>query len=148
MEIEMKYIGKITMENGAEIPFELYPDDAEITVANFVKLVKSGYYNGKTFHRVIPHFLSQGGCHNGDGSGDLGYTIPCETKGNPHRHESGSMSMAHRGKDTGCCQFFICHEPQPHLDGVHTVFGKVIDHLDAVRQMKNGDVIKTITIKE
>ncbi len=148
MEIEMKYIGKITMENGAEIPFELYPDDAEITVANFVKLVKSGYYNGKMFHRVIPHFVSQGGCPNGDGSGDLGYTIPCETKGNPHRHESGSMSMAHRGKDTGCCQFFICHEPQPHLDGVHTVFGKVIDHLDAVRQMKNGDVIKTITIKE
>lgn len=148
MEMEMKYFGKITMENGAEIPFELYPDDAKLTVANFVKLVKSGYYNGKTFHRVIPHFVSQGGCPNGDGSGDLGYTIPCETKGNPHRHESGSMSMAHRGKDTGCCQFFICHEPQPHLDGVHTVFGKVIDHLDAVRQMKNGDVIKTITVKE
>lgn len=144
----MKYVGKITMENGAEIPFELYPDDAKITVENFVKLVKSGYYDGKTFHRVIPHFVSQGGCPNGDGTGDLGYTIPCETKGNPHRHESGSMSMAHRGKDTGCCQFFICHEPQPHLDGVHTVFGKVTDHLEAVRQMKNGDVIKSIVVEE
>ena len=144
----MKYVGKITMANGAQIPFELYPDDAKITVENFVKLVKSGYYNGKTFHRVIPHFVSQGGCPNGDGTGDLGYTIPCETKGNPHRHESGSMSMAHRGKDTGCCQFFICHEPQPHLDGVHTVFGKVTDQLDAVRQMKNGDVIVSITVEE
>ncbi len=144
----MKYVGKITMANGAQIPFELYPDDAKITVENFVKLVKSGYYNGKTFHRVIPHFVSQGGCPNGDGTGDLGYTIPCETKGNPHRHESGSMSMAHRGKDTGCCQFFICHEPQPHLDGVHTVFGKVTDQLDAVRQMKNGDVIESITVEE
>lgn len=141
-------MGKITMANGAEIPFELYPDDAKITVENFVKLVKSGYYDGKTFHRVIPHFVSQGGCPNGDGTGDLGYTIPCETKGNPHRHESGSMSMAHRGKDTGCCQFFICHEPQPHLDGVHTVFGKVTDHLEEVRQMKNGDVIMSITVEE
>ena len=148
MEIEMKYIGKITMENGAEIPFELYPDDAEITVANFVKLVNQGYYNGKTFHRVIPHFVSQGGCPNGDGTGDLGYTIPCETKGNPHRHESGSLSMAHRGKDTGCCQFFICHDPQPHLDGVHTVFGKVIEGLDEVRRMKNGDVMTSVTIEE
>lgn len=72
--------GKITMANGAEIPFELYPDEAPITVANFVKLIKEGYYNGKTFHRVIPHFVSQGGCPYGTGAGDLGYTIPCETK--------------------------------------------------------------------
>ncbi len=136
------------MENNAVIQFELYPDEAPITVANFVKLVTAGYYNGKTFHRVIPHFVSQGGCPNGDGTGDLGYTIPCETKNNPHRHESGSISMAHRGKDTGCCQFFICHEPQPHLDGVHTVFGKVIEGLETVRNMKNGDRIKTITIEE
>ncbi len=136
------------MENNAVIQFELYPDEAPITVANFVKLVTAGYYNGKTFHRVIPHFVSQGGCPNGDGTGDLGYTIPCETKNNPHRHESGSISMAHRGKDTGCCQFFICHEPQPHLDGIHTVFGKVIEGLETVRNMKNGDRIKTITIEE
>ena len=116
--------GKITMHNGEVIPFELYPDDAPITVENFVKLIKEGYYNGKTFHRVIPHFVSQGGCPYGTGAGDLGYTIPCETMHNPNRHVTGSLSMAHRGKDTGCCQFFICHEPQPHLDGVHTVFGK------------------------
>lgn len=144
----MKILGSIEMENGAVIQFELYPNEAPKTVENFVKLVKQGYYNGKTFHRVIPHFVSQGGCPNGDGTGDLGYTIPCETKGNPHRHESGSLSMAHRGKDTGCCQFFICHDPQPHLDGVHTVFGKVIDGLDEVRCMKNGDVMTSVTIEE
>ena len=144
----MKILGSIEMENGAVIQFELYPDEAPKTVENFVKLVNQGYYNGKTFHRVIPHFVSQGGCPNGDGTGDLGYTIPCETKGNPHRHESGSLSMAHRGKDTGCCQFFICHDPQPHLDGVHTVFGKVIEGLDEVRRMKNGDVMTSVTIEE
>ena len=140
--------GKITMENGEIIPFELYEEDAPGTVANFVKLVKEGYYDGKTFHRVIPGFVSQGGCPNGDGTGDLGYTIPCETKGNPHRHIAGAMSMAHRGRDTGCCQFFIVHEPQPHLDGVHTVFGQVTDTLQAVRQMRNGDVMKSVTIDE
>ena len=144
----MKILGSIEMENGAVIQFELYPNEAPKTVENFVKLVKQGYYNGKTFHGVIPHFVSQGGCPNGDGTGDLGYTIPYETKGNPYRHESGSLSMAHRGKDTGCCQFFICHDPQPHLDGVHTVFGKVIDGLDEVRRMKNGDVMTSVTIEE
>ncbi len=144
----MKILGSIVMENGAVIRFELYPTEAPVTVENFVKLVKQGYYNGKTFHRVIPHFVSQGGCPNGNGTGDLGYTIPCETQNNPHRHESGSLSMAHRGKDTGCCQFFICHDPQPHLDGVHTVFGKVIEGLEAVRNMKNGDVMSEVTIEE
>ncbi|NBJ64404.1 peptidylprolyl isomerase [bacterium c-19] len=144
----MKILGSIVMENGAVIRFELYPTEAPITVENFVKLVKQGYYNGKTFHRVIPHFVSQGGCPNGNGTGDLGYTIPCETQNNPHRHESGSLSMAHRGKDTGCCQFFICHDPQPHLDGVHTVFGKVTEGLEAVRNMKNGDVMSEVTIEE
>ena len=144
----MKILGSSVMENGAVIRFELYPTEAPITVENFVKLVKQGYYNGKTFHRVIPHFVSQGGCPNGNGTGDLGYTIPCETQNNPHRHESGSLSMAHRGKDTGCCQFFICHDPQPHLDGVHTVFGKVTEGLEAVRNMKNGDVMSEVTIEE
>ena len=97
----MIYHGTITMENGAELPFELYPDDAPVTVENFVKLVKEGYYDGKTFHRVIKNFVSQGGCPYGTGAGDLGYTIPCETANNPHKHEDGSLSMAHRGKDTG-----------------------------------------------
>ncbi|MEG0239577.1 peptidylprolyl isomerase [Anaerorhabdus sp.] len=141
-----KILGKITMQNGVELPFELYPDEAPITVENFVKLIKEGYYNGKTFHRVIPGFVSQGGCPYGTGAGDLGYTIPCETKNNPHTHIPGALSMAHRGKDTGCCQFFIVHESQPHLDGVHTVFGLVTDNLGAVRNMSNGDVMEKVEI--
>ncbi len=144
----MKIYGKFILENGAELPFELYPQEAPVTVENFVKLVKEGYYDGKTFHRVIKNFVSQGGCPYGNGTGDLGYTIPCETMNNPHRHEVGSLSMAHRGKDTGCCQFFICHEAQPHLDGVHTVFGKVTDNMGAVRQMCNGDVMTKVIIEE
>lgn len=136
--------GKIVMENGEVIPFELYEDDAPITVKNFIDLIHKHYYDGKTFHRVIPGFVSQGSCPYGDGSGDLGYTIPCETKNNPHRHVSGALSMAHRGKDTGCCQFFIVHEPQPHLDGVHTVFGKVTDNFEAVLKMRGGDVMQRV----
>lgn len=144
----MKFNGVITMESGVKLPFELYQEDAPKTVENFVKLIKEGYYDGKVFHRVIPGFVSQGGCPNGDGTGDLGYTIPCETENNPHKHETGSFSMAHRGKDTGCCQFFICHGPQPHLDGVHTVFGKVVDNVEAVHRMKNGDIMQSVTIHE
>ena len=136
--------GKIVMENWEVIPFELYEDDAPITVKNFIDLIHKHYYDGKTFHRVIPGFVSQGGCPYGDCSGDLGYTIPCETKNNPHRHVSGALSMAHRGKDTGCCQFFIVHEPQPHLDGVHTVFGKVTDNFEAVLKMRGGDVMQRV----
>lgn len=140
--------GTITMENGAVIPFELYPDDAPVTVKNFVDLIEKGYYDGKTFHRVIRNFVSQGGCPYGNGTGDLGYTIPCETGGNPHRHVPGALSMAHRGRNTGCCQFFIVHESQPHLDGVHTVFGMVTDNLGAVRNMRNGDVMTKVVITE
>ena len=141
-----KILGQFTMENGQIIPFELYPEEAPITVENFVGLIKKGYYDGKTFHRVIPGFVSQGGCPYGNGTGDLGYTIPCETQNNPHKHGRGAISMAHRGKDTGCCQFFIVHEPQPHLDGVHTVFGQVTGNMEAVTSMKNGDVIKKAEI--
>ena len=140
--------GKFTMNNGEVIPFELYPDEAPKTVENFVGLIKKGYYDGKTFHRVIPHFVSQGGCPNGTGSGDLGYTIPCETLNNPHKHREGSLSMAHRGRNTGCCQFFIVHEPQPHLDGVHTIFGQVTGNMEAVKKMRNGDGMKSVTIDE
>lgn len=140
--------GKFTMKNGEVIPFELYPDDAPKTVENFVGLIKKGYYDGKTFHRVIAHFVSQGGCPDGTGAGDLGYTIKCETSNNPNKHVEGSLSMAHRGRDTGCCQFFIVHEPQPHLDGVHTVFGKVTDNMAAVKKMRNGDVMSSVTIDE
>ena len=105
------------------IVLELYPNEAPGTVANFEKLIKEGFYDGLTFHRVIPNFVIQGGCPIGNGTGGPGYTIKCETEGNPHRHGTGALSMAHAGKDTGGSQFFITHCPQPHLDGVHTVFG-------------------------
>ncbi len=137
---------KITMENGEVINFELYEEHAPQTVENFIKLINEGYYNGKTFHRVIPGFVSQGGCPNGNGTGGLGYTIPCETSSNPLIHKEGALSMAHAGKNTGCCQFFIVHDPQPHLDGVHTVFGQVTDNIKAVKSMRNNDVIKTMEL--
>ena len=138
--------GKITLANGEVIPFELYPECAPKTVENFVKLINEKFYDGLTFHRVIPGFVSQGGCPNGDGTGELSYTIKCETKNNPLKHVRGAMSMAHRGKDTGSCQFFIVHEPQPHLDGVHTVFGQVLDNMEAVTSMRNGCIIESITL--
>lgn len=129
--------GTILLDNNKTITFELYDEYAPNTVANFVGLIKQGFYNDLTFHRVIPGFVSQGGCPIGDGTGDAGYTIDCETEGNPLKHEAGAISMAHAGKNTGSCQFFIVHEPQPHLDGVHTVFGKVVDGMDAVLSMQS-----------
>jgi peptidyl-prolyl cis-trans isomerase B (cyclophilin B) len=130
------------------ITIELYPDEAPGTVANFAKLAESGFYNGLTFHRVIPNFVIQGGCPRGDGTGGPGYTIKCETAGNPHRHLRGSLSMAHAGKDTGGSQFFICHTPQPHLDGVHTVFGRVTDGLQVVDAIRAGDRMETVSVSE
>jgi len=144
--------GLLTMENGEKIPFELYDEEKPITVGNFVKLIKEGYYDGKIFHRVIPGFVSQGGCPYGTGTGDLGYVIPCECNPykyeNKHKHVPGAISMAHRGPNTGCCQFFIVHESQPHLDGRHTVFGMVTDNLEAVLKMRNGDKIKSMIVEE
>lgn len=139
--------GYILMENDNKIEFELYPEEAPITVENFVNLVKDNFYDGLTFHRVIPGFVSQGGCPKGDGTGSTGKTIKCETDGNPHRHVPGAISMAHAGRDTGSCQFFIVHESQPHLDGVHTVFGMVTSGLEHVKAMKNGDVMKEVVIQ-
>ena len=136
----------IKMENGEEIKIDLFPNEAPGTVANFEKLANSGFYNGVTFHRVIPGFVSQGGDPTGTGAGGPGYTIKCETEGNPHKHEAGSLSMAHAGKDTGGSQFFIVHEPQPHLNGVHTVFGKVTEGLETARNMRNGDVMTEVKV--
>ncbi|QDI91008.1 peptidylprolyl isomerase [Salicibibacter halophilus] len=143
----MKKTGYIELENGEKLTIELYPEEAPKTVENFEKLANEGFYNGLTFHRVIPGFVSQGGCPKGDGTGNAGYTIKCETEGNPHKHEVGSLSMAHAGKDTGSSQFFIAHEPQPHLDGVHTVFGKVTENAELAREMKAGDGMKRIVVK-
>jgi peptidyl-prolyl cis-trans isomerase B (cyclophilin B) len=140
--------GYIQLQNGEKIEFELYPNEAPGTVANFEKLANEGFYNGLTFHRVIPGFVSQGGCPIGNGTGGPGYTIKCETEGNPHKHEVGSISMAHAGKDTGGSQFFIVHTPQPHLNGVHTVFGKVTSGMDAVLKMRNGDVMEKVVVTE
>ncbi|MDK2891757.1 peptidylprolyl isomerase [Methanohalophilus sp.] len=130
------------------IILELFEKDAPKTVSNFEKLIRQGFYNGLTFHRVIPDFVIQGGCPKGDGTGGPGYTIKCETNGNPHKHGTGALSMAHAGKDTGGSQFFITHSPQPHLDGIHTVFGKVIDGMDVVYSIEQGDVMNRLRIEE
>ncbi len=127
---------------------ELFEQDAPGTVANFEKLINEGFYDGLTFHRVIPDFVIQGGCPKGNGTGGPGYTIQCELKDNPNRHERGSLSMAHAGRDTGGSQFFVCHSPQPHLDGNHTVFGKVVEGLEVVDDIRQGDVMEKVTIVE
>lgn len=137
----------IEMADG-NIEIELFEKEAPGTVANFVKLINEGFYNGLTFHRVIPEFVAQGGCPNGNGTGGPGYTIPCETEGNSHIHDRGALSMAHRGKDTGGSQFFIVYEAQPHLDGVHTVFGQVIKGMDVVDHIRQGAVMQNVTVVE
>jgi len=126
---------------------ELYPNEAPGTVKNFVDLISKGYYDGLTFHRVIPDFVIQGGCPKGDGTGGPGYKIKCETKGNPHKHQRGSLSMAHAGKDTGGSQFFICHSPQSHLDGVHTVFGRVVGGDEVIDKIRKGDRMTKVTVQ-
>ncbi|TWT02341.1 peptidylprolyl isomerase [Planomicrobium sp. CPCC 101079] len=138
--------GHIHMENGEKIEFELFPNEAPNTVKNFEELANSGFYDGVTFHRVIPGFVSQGGDPTGTGAGGSGKTIKCETQGNPHKHQAGSLSMAHAGKDTGSSQFFIVHEPQPHLNGVHTVFGQVTSGLETAKAMKNGDKMTKVHV--
>ncbi len=127
-----------------------FEQDAPGTVENFCKLAKSGFYDGLTFHRVIPGFVIQGGCPKGDGTGGPGYTIKCETSGGNQHHDRGVLSMAHAGKDTGGSQFFICHnrENTKHLDGVHTVFGKVYEGLDVLDDIRRGDEIEKIVIIE
>lgn len=137
----------IEMAKG-KIEIELFDKEAPGTVGNFVKLIKEGFYDGLQFHRVIKGFVAQGGCPSGTGTGGPGYTIPCETKGNPHKHERGSLSMAHRGPNTGGSQFFIVYEPQPHLDGLHTVFGKVVSGMDVVDAIAQGDVMEKVTVTE
>lgn len=144
----MKY-AVIRTEKG-DMKAELYEHETPITVANFCKLASAGFYDGLTFHRVIPDFVIQGGCPFGDGTGDAGYTIPCETSAPRQYHDRGVMSMAHRGKDTGSCQFFIClnRETTKHLDGVHTAFGRIVEGLDVIDDIRAGDTILSITIEE
>jgi peptidyl-prolyl cis-trans isomerase B (cyclophilin B) len=148
---------KAVMETSkGTINLQLFDADAPIAVANFEKLASEGFYDGLGFHRVIPNFMVQGGCPNtregakgAPGTGGPGYTIKCETKGNPHKHGTGTLSMAHAGRDTGGSQFFITHSPQPHLDGVHTVFGEVVDSaqdMTVVNAIRQGDKILSVKI--
>ena len=143
--------------NKGSFTVDLYAAEAPGTVENFEKLVRDGFYDGIVFHRVIPEFVVQGGDpHTKDlplddpriGSGGPGYKIKCETKGNPRRHEVGALSMAHAGKDTGGSQFFIVlnENNTRHLDGVHTVFGRVSEGLDVVNQLERGDRIDQVTL--
>ncbi|WP_277587300.1 peptidylprolyl isomerase [Psychrobacillus antarcticus] len=138
--------GYFLMDTGEKIEFDLFPNEAPNTVANFEELANSGFYNGVVFHRVIPGFVSQGGDPTGTGMGGSGKNIKCETAGNPHKHQAGSLSMAHAGKDTGSSQFFIVHAPQPHLDGVHTVFGQVTSGLEVATAMKNGAKMEKVEV--
>jgi peptidyl-prolyl cis-trans isomerase B (cyclophilin B) len=143
---------KALMDTDAgQIHLELFDKDAPNTVANFVKLATDGFYDGLAFHRVIPGFMAQGGCPNSRegargtaGTGGPGYQIDCEI--NSQTHQPGTLSMAHAGKNTGGSQFFICHEAQPHLDGVHTVFGHT-DDIDVVLALRTGSRIKKVTIE-
>lgn len=129
---------------------EFFEKDAPNTVENFCKLAKSGFYNGLKFHRVIPDFVIQGGCPNGIGNGGPGYTINCELDGENQRHDKGVLSMAHAGRNTGGSQFFICHNRMntQHLDRNHTVFGKVIEGLDVIDDIRQGDVMEKVIINE
>lgn len=129
------------------ITLELFENEAPKTVENFLTLIEKGFYDGLAFHRVVPNFVIQGGCPNtregargAPGTGGPGYKIPCETKNNPHKHDSdGVLSMAHAGPNTGGSQFFVTLRATPHLDGVHTVFGRVTEGLDIVHQIAQGD---------
>jgi peptidyl-prolyl cis-trans isomerase B (cyclophilin B) len=129
---------------------EFYEQDAPNTVDNFIKLASSGFYNGLTFHRVIPNFVIQGGCPNGNGAGGPGYHIKCELDGENQYHDRGVLSMAHAGRDTGGSQFFICHSRSntKHLDRQHTCFGKVVEGLDVIDAIRQGDLIEKIIVSE
>lgn len=147
----------IIKTNKGDMKVEFYEKDAPKTVANFVKLSKDGYYNGLKWHRVIPDFVIQGGCPNTregatgmPGTGGPGYTIDCELDGDNQYHDRGVLSMAHAGRNTGGSQFFVCHSRNntAHLDGNHTCFGKVVEGVDVVDDIRQGDSIDAIEIVE
>ena len=129
---------------------EFYENDTPKTVENFVNLAKKGFYDGLTFHRVIPNFVIQGGCPVGNGTGGPGHKIDCELDGDNQYHDRGVLSMAHAGKNTGGSQFFVCHsrDNTSHLDRKHTCFGKVVEGLEVIDQIRQGDKIEKITIHE
>jgi peptidyl-prolyl cis-trans isomerase B (cyclophilin B) len=138
---------KISTDRG-DMVAELYDNETPITVSNFLKLIGLKFYDGLNFHRVIPNFVIQGGCPNGIGNGGPGYTIECEVNADKQFHDKGVLSMAHAGRNTGGSQFFICHGRQgtQHLDRNHTCFGKVVEGLDIIDNIRQGDKINTIEL--
>jgi len=144
---DQTYRATITTNRG-DIVIDLYAEHAPKTVNNFVALARDGFYDGLKFHRVIPNFMIQGGDPSGNGTGGPGYRFEDGTAGNPLRHETGVLSMANAGPSTNGSQFFITHSPQPHLDGRHTVFGKVVEGQDVVDAVRQGDTMESVTIDE
>lgn len=141
------YKATISTDKG-DIELELYAQHAPNTVNNFVTLANDGFYDGVTFHRVIPNFMVQGGDPTGTGRGGPGYQFTDEFHQNPLRHERGVISMANAGPNTNGSQFFLTHAPQPHLDGRHTVFGKVTDGMDVVDSIEQGDRMTSVRIEK
>jgi peptidyl-prolyl cis-trans isomerase B (cyclophilin B) len=151
MKIDTSKNYLVSMEtNKGTIELELYPEYAPKTVNNFVFLINEGFYDEVTFHRVISNFMVQGGDPTGTGRGGPGYRFEDEFAGNPLKHETGVLSMANAGPNTNGSQFFITHAPQPHLDGRHTVFGKVTgkESMNVVNAIRQGDVMKKVTVSE
>jgi peptidyl-prolyl cis-trans isomerase B (cyclophilin B) len=141
----MAETARITLESGNTIDIEFYPEDAPKTVANFVTLAKQGFYNGLTFHRVVPDFVVQGGCPKGDGTGGPGHTVPAEF--NARKHVRGTLAMARsQHPDSAGSQFYICYGATPHLDRNYTVFGQVTAGMEHVDRIKQGDRMKSVEI--
>jgi peptidyl-prolyl cis-trans isomerase B (cyclophilin B) len=140
---------EIHTEKGV-MKIEFFDKDAPGTVENFIKLSKDGFYDGLTFHRVIPDFVIQGGCPDGNGMGGPGYKIKCELDGDNQYHDRGVLSMAHAGRDTGGSQFFVCHSRNntSHLDRVHTCFAKVYEGLEVIDTISQGDKIEKIVVED
>ena len=149
MRIDLKKTYRATIETSrGDIELELYPENAPKTVNNFVFLSQEGFYDGTTFHRVISDFMIQGGDPTGTGRGGPGYRFEDELNENPMRHETGVISMANSGPNTNGSQFFITHSPQPHLDGMHTVFGKVVGDQEIINSIQQGDRIVKMLVSE
>jgi peptidyl-prolyl cis-trans isomerase B (cyclophilin B) len=149
MQIDPKKTCRATIETDrGTIELELYPEHAPKTVNNFAFLAGEGFYDEVSFHRVIADFMIQGGDPTGTGRGGPGYRFEDETRGNPLRHETGVISMANAGPNTNGSQFFITHSPQPHLDGRHTVFGKVVRGQDVVNAIRQGDRMQKVTVEQ
>ena len=147
IDAKKKYFATIETDRG-NFELQFFPEHAPKTVNNFVFLAREGFYDGVSFHRVISNFVIQGGDPTASGRGGPGYNFEDETRNNPMKHETGVISMANAGPNTNGSQFFVTHSPQPHLDGKHTVFGKVTQGMDVVNAIRQGDKMNRVTIRE